>query len=93
MTAAAWPKAATSRCTTTANPSARAASNGPSHGLLRRRGLRRGRRHRITRLPGLRPHRQQVLRQIDWVQFDIGDDSHDHLIKAEDRLTIAMARQ
>jgi hypothetical protein len=22
-----------------------------------------------------------------------GDDSHDHLIKAEDRLTVAMARQ
>ncbi|MDT7721454.1 MAG: hypothetical protein QOE94_2465, partial [Mycobacterium sp.] len=28
-----------------------------------------------------------------WVQIDIGDDSQDHLIKAEDRLTIAMARQ
>ena len=24
---------------------------------------------------------------------DIGDDSHDHLIRAEDRLTVAMARQ
>ena len=23
----------------------------------------------------------------------VGDDSHDHLIKAEDRLTVAMARQ
>jgi hypothetical protein len=31
--------------------------------------------------------------QIHWVQIDIGDDSQDHLIKAEDRLTIAMARQ
>jgi arylsulfatase len=31
--------------------------------------------------------------RIDWVQIDIGDDSHDHLIKAEARLTIAMARQ
>src|ERR1700709_683421 len=31
--------------------------------------------------------------QINWVQIDIGDDSQDHLIKAEDRLTIAMARQ
>jgi arylsulfatase len=27
------------------------------------------------------------------VQIDIGDDSQDHLIKSEDRLTIAMARQ
>jgi hypothetical protein len=31
--------------------------------------------------------------EIDWVQIDIGDDSQDHLIKPEDRLTIAMARQ
>jgi hypothetical protein len=27
------------------------------------------------------------------IQIDIGDDSQDHLIKPEDRLTIAMARQ
>jgi hypothetical protein len=31
--------------------------------------------------------------EIDWVQIDIGADSQDHLIKPEDRLTIAMARQ
>ena len=31
--------------------------------------------------------------QIDWVQIDIGGDSQDHLIKPEDRLTIAMTRQ
>jgi hypothetical protein len=30
---------------------------------------------------------------IEWVQLDIGDDDHDHLISPEDRLTIAMARQ
>jgi arylsulfatase A-like enzyme len=30
---------------------------------------------------------------IDWVQIDIGDDDHDHLITAEDRIRIAMARQ
>jgi arylsulfatase len=30
---------------------------------------------------------------INWVQLDIGDDSHDHLITAEDRMRIAMARQ
>jgi arylsulfatase len=27
------------------------------------------------------------------VQIDIGDDSHDHLITAEDRFNIAMAHQ
>ena len=30
---------------------------------------------------------------IDWVQIDLGDDSHDHLITPEDRYTVAMARQ
>jgi arylsulfatase len=30
---------------------------------------------------------------IDWVQIDLGDDSHDHLITPEDRLKVAMARQ
>jgi arylsulfatase A-like enzyme len=30
---------------------------------------------------------------IAWVQIDVGDDSHDHLIKPEDRLRLAMARQ
>jgi arylsulfatase A-like enzyme len=30
---------------------------------------------------------------IDWVQIDLGDDSHEHLINSEDRLTVAMARQ
>ncbi len=30
---------------------------------------------------------------IEWVQIDIGDDSHDHLITAEDRFNIAMAHQ
>ena len=31
--------------------------------------------------------------EFEWVQIDLGDDSHDHLITAEDRLNIAMARQ
>jgi arylsulfatase A-like enzyme len=31
--------------------------------------------------------------EIDWVQIDIGNDSHDHLITPEDRLNIAMAKQ
>jgi hypothetical protein len=30
---------------------------------------------------------------IGWVQIDIGDDGHYHLITAEDRYKIAMARQ
>ncbi len=43
--------------------------------------------------PDYGPTGNKFSGQIDWVQIDIGDDNHDHLIKAEDRLTIAMARQ
>jgi len=31
--------------------------------------------------------------EINWVQIDIGGESHDHLIRPEDRIKIAMARQ
>lgn len=31
--------------------------------------------------------------EIRWVQIDIGDDGHDHLIRPEDRINIAMAKQ
>jgi len=31
--------------------------------------------------------------EIEWVQIDLGEDSHDHLITAEDRFNIAMAKQ
>jgi arylsulfatase len=30
---------------------------------------------------------------INWVQLDVGNDSHDHLISPEDRFNLAMARQ
>ena len=31
--------------------------------------------------------------EIKWVQIDIGDDGDDHLIRPEDRINIAMAKQ
>ena len=31
--------------------------------------------------------------KIHWVQLDVGDDDHDHLIDPEERLRVAMARQ
>jgi hypothetical protein len=43
--------------------------------------------------PTTAPPTNKFNGEIDWVQIDIGDDSQDHLIKSEDRLTIAMARQ
>ncbi len=30
---------------------------------------------------------------INWVQLDIGDDDHDHLISPEELMKVAMARQ
>jgi hypothetical protein len=30
---------------------------------------------------------------IDWVRLEIGEDSHDHLVTAQDKLNIAMSRQ
>ena len=31
--------------------------------------------------------------KIDWVQIDLGEDDHDHLIDPDERLKIVMARQ
>ncbi len=30
---------------------------------------------------------------VNWVQIDIGEDDHDHLISADERMSVAMARQ
>jgi hypothetical protein len=43
--------------------------------------------------PDYGPTGNKFTGEIDWVQIDLGDDSQDHLIKAEARLTVAMARQ
>ena len=43
--------------------------------------------------PDYGPAENAFTGQVAWVQIDIGGDSHDHLITAEDRMNIAMARQ
>ncbi len=43
--------------------------------------------------PDYGPSGNRFTGSIDWVQLDIGDDSHDHLITSEDRFNLAMARQ
>jgi hypothetical protein len=43
--------------------------------------------------PDYGPSGNKFSGTIDWVQIDIGDDSHDHLITGEDRFNIAMAHQ
>ncbi len=43
--------------------------------------------------PDYGPEGNRFTGTIDWVQIDIGEDSHDHLITPEDRLNLAMGRQ
>jgi hypothetical protein len=43
--------------------------------------------------PDYGPTGNKFTGQIAWVRLDIGDDSHDHLIKPEDRLHAAMTKQ
>jgi arylsulfatase A-like enzyme len=43
--------------------------------------------------PDYGPTGNKFSGEIEWVQIDIGEDSHDHLITAEYRFNIAMARQ
>ena len=39
------------------------------------------------------PRGNKFTGSIDWVKIDIGADSHDHLVTAEDKLNISMSRQ
>jgi arylsulfatase A-like enzyme len=43
--------------------------------------------------PDYSPTGNSFTGTIEWVKLDIGQDSHDHLVTAEDKLNIAMARQ
>jgi arylsulfatase A-like enzyme len=43
--------------------------------------------------PDYGPSGNKFTGKVDWVKLDIGQDSHDHLVTAEDKLNIAMARQ
>jgi arylsulfatase len=39
------------------------------------------------------PDPSEFTCRIDWVQLDIGEDDHDHLISTDERLRVAMTRQ
>ena len=93
-TGAAWPRAATSPCTTTAKPSAPGAWSGPSRmAYSADEACDVGSDTGSPVSPDYGPTGNKFTGEIDWVQIDLGDDSQDHLIKPEDRLTVAMARQ
>jgi hypothetical protein len=36
---------------------------------------------------------RSVHGKVNWVQIDLGKDTHDHFISPEERLNLAMARQ
>ena len=40
--------------------------------------------------PDYGPTGNKFTGEIEWVQIDVGDDNHDHLIRPEDRFNIAM---
>jgi arylsulfatase len=43
--------------------------------------------------PDYGPSGNKFTGQIEWVQIDLGEDNHDHLISPEDRLSLAMGKQ
>ncbi|MEZ5130421.1 MAG: arylsulfatase [Mycobacterium sp.] len=43
--------------------------------------------------PDYGPSGNRFTGKIDWVQIDVGEDGHDHLITGEDRLKLAMGKQ
>jgi arylsulfatase len=43
--------------------------------------------------PDYKPTGNRFTGTIDWVQIDVGEDSHDHLITPEQRLILAMGKQ
>lgn len=43
--------------------------------------------------PDYSTHSSKFTGKIHWVQLDVGQDDHDHLITPEERLRVAMARQ
>ena len=39
------------------------------------------------------PGESRFTGTVNWVQLDVGEDDHDHLITPEERFRVAMARQ
>ena len=62
-------------------------------GLLRRRGVRRRPRHRLTDLPDYGPPATPSTATSPGSQLDLGGDDQDHLVSPEERFRLAMAHQ
>ena len=48
---------------------------------------------RLARVVGLRSRGERVHGDVNWVQFDLEQDDHDHLVTPEERFRVVMARQ
>ena len=93
-TAAGWPRAATSPCTTTAPRSAPAGSAPPSRwSSPPTRPPTSATSPAPPSPPTTPPTSSRFTGKINWVQIDLGKDDHDHFIDPDERLRIAMARQ
>ena len=93
-TAAGWPRAATSPCTTTGSRSGRGRVEATQPMVFSADettdiGYESG----TTVSPDYTAHGSRFTGKIHWVQLDLGTDDHDHFIDPEERLRIAMARQ
>ena len=93
-TTAGWAGRPPSPCSSTARRSVRGASNAPSRwctpttrppmsGVTPDRPSARSTTSRRSRFPGT----------VNWVQIDVGADDADHLISADERWRVSMARQ
>ena len=93
MTVAVSGRAATSRCITTARPSGRGVSKTQPMAFSADEACDVGSDTGSPASPDYGPTDNKFTGEIEWVQIDLGEDSHDHLITAEDRFNIAMAKQ
>ena len=94
MTAAGWPRAATSRCTATATQWAqgRVAATQPmifSADETTDIGYESG----TTVTPDYSARDSRFTGKLHWVQLDVGTDDHDHFIDPTERLRVALARR
>ena len=92
-TAAATPRAALSRCTTTARRSVRAAWERPSRSSSRPTRDWTSAARPGQRWPPSATWRAVFTGEINWVELKVGDDDHSHLIDPEEHLQVLMARQ
>ena len=94
-TAAGWPRAAPSPCSSTVRRSARAAFRDPADAVSLDETTDVGSDSATPVSDDYGPKDSAFTGRVRWIEIDLGEDAEDldHLITAEERLRIAMARQ